>query len=253
MAGNVREWCWTPVQKFRYALGGGWDDPAYQLSFPNAHDPFTRGGMNGFRCAKYPSPLPAALAGEVAFVNRDRRRDLPADDDAYRLFRSLHSYDRTELKTSVEYTDETSPYWRREKVSFQAAYVGERVIAHLFLPTSCHCSTCWAPRGRTRSTFSTTARTTSSRGAISPGTCWTGWTATRVLSTFGADSRYIFVAFQNFGGIASNGSRPVRLMASSASRCADSRTSASFTVRTRRASIRISPFTMTVSTSLPFA
>ncbi len=90
MAGNVREWCWTPVQKFRYILGGGWNDPAYQLSFPNALDPFARREMNGFRCARYASPPPEALAGEVAFINRDRRGDTPASDDAYRLLRSFH-------------------------------------------------------------------------------------------------------------------------------------------------------------------
>jgi formylglycine-generating enzyme required for sulfatase activity/DNA-binding winged helix-turn-helix (wHTH) protein/dienelactone hydrolase/predicted Ser/Thr protein kinase len=134
MAGNVREWCWTPVGKFRYILGGGWNDPMYQLSFPNALDPFMRGASNGFRCARYASPLAETLAGEVPFVPRDRRGDKPADDDAYRIYRGLHSYDKADLYATVESVDDTSPYWRREKISFQAAYVGERVVAHLFLP-----------------------------------------------------------------------------------------------------------------------
>ena len=34
----------------------------------------------------------------------------------------------------VEFRDDSSPYWHREKVKFQAAYGNERVIAHLFLP-----------------------------------------------------------------------------------------------------------------------
>jgi dienelactone hydrolase len=34
----------------------------------------------------------------------------------------------------VDRTDQTSPYWTRETVSFRAAYGTERVIAHLFLP-----------------------------------------------------------------------------------------------------------------------
>ena len=134
MAGNVREWCWTPVRKFRYILGGGWNDPNYQLSFPNALNPFTRGASNGFRCVAYLSPLDGALAGEVAFVPRDRRGDKPANDEAYRIYRNLYSYDKADLKAAVESADDTSPYWRREKVSFQAAYAGERVVAHLFLP-----------------------------------------------------------------------------------------------------------------------
>jgi dienelactone hydrolase len=90
--------------------------------------------MNGFRCARYTSPLPAALVGEVAFVNRDRRGDKAVDDDVFRLLRNLHSYDKADLKATVDSTDEASPFWRRETVSFQAAYVGERVVAHLFLP-----------------------------------------------------------------------------------------------------------------------
>jgi dienelactone hydrolase len=134
MAGNVREWCWNSVGKFRYILGGGWNDPAYQLTFPNALDPFMRGELNGFRCARYTSPPAEALSGEVAFVPRDRRRDKPADDEAYRVYRGLLANDKVDLKAVEESVDETSPHWRREKVSFQAAYAGERVIAHLFLP-----------------------------------------------------------------------------------------------------------------------
>jgi cephalosporin-C deacetylase-like acetyl esterase len=46
----------------------------------------------------------------------------------------LHSYDKTDLKPAVESADESSPYWRTEKVTFQAAYGEERVIARLYLP-----------------------------------------------------------------------------------------------------------------------
>ena len=42
MAGKVREWCWNSVEKFRYLLGGGWDDPRYELIYPTALDPFNR-------------------------------------------------------------------------------------------------------------------------------------------------------------------------------------------------------------------
>lgn len=136
MAGNVREWCWNPVGKFRYIAGGGWSDPAYQLNFPNALGPFHRGASNGFRCARYVSLPPEELAREVAFAARDRRSDRPAGDAAYRIYRDLHSYDKLDLKAAVESSDGTSPHWRREKVTFQAAYGSERVVAHLFLPSS---------------------------------------------------------------------------------------------------------------------
>jgi DNA-binding winged helix-turn-helix (wHTH) protein/dienelactone hydrolase len=134
MAGNVKEWCWNPVGKFRYILGGGWSDPNYQLSFPDARHPIARAATFGFRCARYVSPVPGALGGEVTFVARDRRGDKPADEGAFRVYTELHSYDRTDLKAAVESSDDSSPYWRKEKVTFQAAYGRERVVAHLYLP-----------------------------------------------------------------------------------------------------------------------
>jgi eukaryotic-like serine/threonine-protein kinase len=46
----------------------------------------------------------------------------------------MYAYDRTDLKSRVESVDDTSPGWRRERVSFDAAYPNERVIAFVFLP-----------------------------------------------------------------------------------------------------------------------
>jgi eukaryotic-like serine/threonine-protein kinase len=135
MAGNAREWCWNAAgSRLRFVLGGGFDDPGYQLTFPSASDPFTRSVKNGFRCAKNVSVIPTALTGEVLFVARDRRGEQPATDEAYRIFRDLHSYDRTDLQATVESSDDSPPYWRRERVSFRAAYDNERVLAHLYLP-----------------------------------------------------------------------------------------------------------------------
>jgi dienelactone hydrolase len=46
-------------------------------------------------------------------------------------------YDRTPLNPEVELIEEPSPFWRRkEKITFDAAYGGERVIAYLFVPKS---------------------------------------------------------------------------------------------------------------------
>ena len=44
------------------------------------------------------------------------------------------STDRTPLNVRVEDVDESSPYWRKETVSFDAAYGSERVPANLFIP-----------------------------------------------------------------------------------------------------------------------
>lgn len=47
--------------------------------------------------------------------------------------KGLYAYDRTLLEAKIEEV-ETTGEWRREKVSLAAAYGGERVIAHLYLP-----------------------------------------------------------------------------------------------------------------------
>ena len=63
----------------------------------------------------------------------DRRKDAPADDQAFKIYLNLHSYNKTDLKETVESVDDTSSqYWRKEKVAFQAAYGNERVSADLY-------------------------------------------------------------------------------------------------------------------------
>jgi eukaryotic-like serine/threonine-protein kinase len=134
MAGNVKEWSWNAVGRYRYILGGGWNEPNYTISFPDARDPFARAATFGFRLAKYASSIPEAMTGSVPFVARDRRGDKPADDEAFRIYKNLHAYDKTDLQATVESVNDTSPYWRREKVTFQAAYGNERVVVHLYVP-----------------------------------------------------------------------------------------------------------------------
>jgi hypothetical protein len=73
-----------------------------------------------------------ALA-EVAYSDKDRRNDKPVDDRSYKIFQRLLEYDRSDLNSTVEGV-EASAYWRLENVSFEAAYNGERVSAHLYLP-----------------------------------------------------------------------------------------------------------------------
>ena len=55
-------------------------------------------------------------------------------DEVFEAYRRMYAYDRTALESRVDAVDESSPHWREETVSFDAAYGGERVIAHLFLP-----------------------------------------------------------------------------------------------------------------------
>jgi dienelactone hydrolase len=55
-------------------------------------------------------------------------------DEAFRVIRSVYAYTPRELKASVDEVDDSSPYWRKEKVSFSAAYGGDRVPAYVFIP-----------------------------------------------------------------------------------------------------------------------
>ena len=48
----------------------------------------------------------------------------------------MYAYDKKELRSRTESVDESDKDWIKEKVSFDAAYGGERVPAYLFLPKS---------------------------------------------------------------------------------------------------------------------
>ena len=138
MAGNVREWCWNAVGSVggaaRYIPGASWSQPPYMFSNPVAADPFDRSAINGFRCARYNAPPPGVLTAPVERVSRDYTKEKPVDDEIFQVYRSFYSYERTDLEPEVEWVDDSALHWRREKVTFNAAYGGERVIAHLFLP-----------------------------------------------------------------------------------------------------------------------
>jgi formylglycine-generating enzyme required for sulfatase activity len=134
MAGNVKEWCWNNTGELRYLLGGAWNEPVYSFAEPDAQPAFARPANAGFRCAKYESPVPQPLLAEFRWVERDYAKEEPAGAEVYKAYSDLYAYDRSELAPVVEAVDEASKYWRREKVTFNAAYGNERVVALLFLP-----------------------------------------------------------------------------------------------------------------------
>ena len=135
MAGNAQEWAWNEADDgFRFILGGAWSSPTYQFNQPDAKPPFDRGAANGFRCALYPTPPRASLLAPVRRTFRDYSLEKPVGDEAFRVIRSVYAYTPRELKATVDEVDNSSPYWRKEKVSFSAAYGDERVPAFVFLP-----------------------------------------------------------------------------------------------------------------------
>jgi len=139
MGGNVKEWCWNEAGPGRhFILGGAWDEPIYMFNDPDARSPLERASNFGFRCAKYGSAGLVGKAGDpVTLQARDFNREQPVPETLFRVYKSLYSYDKTPLHAVVESVAEADD-WKREKITFAAAYGNERVIAYLFLPKKSH-------------------------------------------------------------------------------------------------------------------
>jgi eukaryotic-like serine/threonine-protein kinase len=138
MAGNAREWCWNEAGSGnRYVLGGSSDESAYMfVNETNAFSPFDRSAANGFRCMLLSPETPIVPRWEAPAVayRRESANEIPASDETFRIYRSLFAYDRAELEAKVEGPEEVDKSWRRQRVSFQTGYGGERMEVLIFLP-----------------------------------------------------------------------------------------------------------------------
>jgi formylglycine-generating enzyme required for sulfatase activity/dienelactone hydrolase len=133
MAGNVKEWCWNETRGRRYVLGGAWNDPPYMYKHLVARSPLERAATHGVRCARFIEPPSEPLLEPVTPAWEFPKAE-PVSDEVFEAYRAMYAYDRTPLEAEVEGVDDSSPYWRKEVVSFDAAYGNERVLALLFLP-----------------------------------------------------------------------------------------------------------------------
>jgi dienelactone hydrolase len=139
MAGNVREWCWNETPKGRLLRGGAWDDNSYMFDNLSQAPPMDRSYKNGFRCALYPDfkKIPeAAFQLATPAEAKDFHKERPVADPVFQVYKDQFSYDKTDLKARVESRQENKEGWILEKVTLDAAYGNERVIAYLFLPTN---------------------------------------------------------------------------------------------------------------------
>jgi len=138
MTGNVREWCLNEEKDSggqRFILGGGWNDAPYAFGDLYAQSPWDRSPTNGFRlmtCGKERIGLEQARE-PIAKEFRDYTKETAVGDAEYRVFLRMYAYDRTPLNARIEATESTDE-WVRQKVSFDAAYGTERMIAYLFAP-----------------------------------------------------------------------------------------------------------------------
>ncbi|HET7294671.1 MAG TPA: protein kinase [Vicinamibacteria bacterium] len=137
LAGNVREWTWNESGSggSRFILGGGFSDPDYAFADSYAQPAFDRSPINGFRCIR---PLEkdaneAALMRSVPLPSRDFRAEKAVPDAIFAQYLRQFHYDKTPLEAVVE-EEKLTPSGARQKISFDAAYSGDRMIAYLFLP-----------------------------------------------------------------------------------------------------------------------
>ncbi|UCE49120.1 MAG: protein kinase [Phycisphaerales bacterium] len=141
MAGNVKEWCFNATDDspdHRCILGGAWGEQTYMFNSMDTRSVWDRSPVNGFRCVQYPDgkdSVPDSLFHPVERrVFRDYSIETPASDEEFESYKKFYDYDQTALNAVVEKVDESSDYWRKEKITLNAAYDGDRMIAYLFLP-----------------------------------------------------------------------------------------------------------------------
>jgi len=137
MAGNVREWCENSAgHEGRFILGGSWSESPYSFTDGYAQPPMDRSPINGIRLVRYlHSDDELARAREPqprAFT--DYRRETAATDAAFEGYPRIFDYDHGPLDVRLDARDTTQDEWIIERVSFNAAYGNERMMAILLLP-----------------------------------------------------------------------------------------------------------------------
>jgi eukaryotic-like serine/threonine-protein kinase len=137
MAGNVKEWCWNAVgENQRCILGGSWSDSAYMFAMLETYSPFERQPTFGFRCAKYLSDPPRDSLAKVPLTRRDFFKEKPATPEQLKVYLEEYRYEKNlplNDKPGPSYADLSGGY-RHESVEIDAAYGGERLTVHVFLP-----------------------------------------------------------------------------------------------------------------------
>lgn len=150
MAGNVKEWVQNEAGGRRVILGGSFDDSMHAFHNLDAQDPFSRLPTFGIRCASFPTPVPAAALLPPAPPERDYATEKPVKNAFFEFIRRMYTYEKTPLLAKTESVDDSNEIWRKETVSYAAAYGGERIPAYLFLPKNVdppYQTVLWVPGG----------------------------------------------------------------------------------------------------------
>ena len=138
MGGNVREWCWNETKLGKFIRGGAWNDNPYMFKIPSQADPLDRSAFNGVRCVYYPSKdsIPKTafdwMEENTPFHNQPLPE--PVSEEEFARYRDFYEYDYEDVAAVIESTNYNENGWTLEKITLNAAYDNERVIAYLFLP-----------------------------------------------------------------------------------------------------------------------
>ncbi len=135
--GNVREWCWNKTQEGRIVRGGAWNDASYMSGNLSQLPTFNRSLKNGFRCVLYldKDQLPEEAFQPIEYnAQRDFYKEKPVTAAEFQILKNQFLYDKTDLNAELLERDENAEDWILEKISFNAAYEKEQMIAYLFLP-----------------------------------------------------------------------------------------------------------------------
>jgi eukaryotic-like serine/threonine-protein kinase len=133
MAGNVKEWCLNAIGQQRFILGGSQLDAPYQFMTPDAKPPTARQRGFGMRLIlQQKEASPESL--QSITIDASPELDAPVDEDTFKIFARLYDYDDSPLNSKIDSIDESPPFWRREIISIDAAYGGERLPVNLFIP-----------------------------------------------------------------------------------------------------------------------
>ena len=136
MAGNVKEWCSTETNQPPISPGRRMERAEVHVCGLRCEGAVRAGaGLRLPSCEVHPAV--AACRGRARpdrgarSVTSESRT--PVGDDIFAVYRRQYAYDRAPLNAVVEATEETE-IWLKHTVAFDAAYGGERMRAHLFLP-----------------------------------------------------------------------------------------------------------------------
>lgn len=138
MVGNVRDWCINAVDGQKVIVGGGWNDPPYQvlnsITDPGRVDPFNRSATNGFRLsASMDEPSVARILRMPVTASEGVTVADPVSDEVFAAYQNLFDYDQGPLNAATE-EKLTERYWTRERITIASGTADVRMPIYLYMP-----------------------------------------------------------------------------------------------------------------------